>query len=81
MKYLVLLAVLVIAYLYWRNNRISAKHDTTPPTAKPKAAPAQAQDMVQCPVCSVHLPRTDALADANGRLYCSAEHREHAGGR
>ena len=31
--------------------------------------------MVSCPVCSVHLPRGDAVAGADGRLYCSQEHR------
>jgi uncharacterized protein len=35
--------------------------------------------MVRCPVCAVHLPRTDALAGPDGRLYCCQEHRLRAG--
>jgi uncharacterized protein len=31
--------------------------------------------MVCCPVCSVHLPRGEAIAGPDGRLFCSQEHR------
>jgi uncharacterized protein len=80
MKFLVLFAVLAIAYLLWRNARLERKA-APPPAAKPPAAPAgEPQDMVQCPVCAVHLPRTDALAGPDGALYCSQEHRRLAGG-
>jgi uncharacterized protein len=72
MKYLVLLAVLVVAYLWWRAGRIESK-----PRARGHAAAAP-QDMVRCPVCAVHLPRGDAVPGADGRLYCSQEHRLRA---
>ena len=50
-----------------------------PHAARPtSAAPAAPQDMVRCPVCAVHLPRADAVADPQGRLYCSPEHRQSA---
>jgi uncharacterized protein len=35
--------------------------------------------MVRCPVCSLHLPRNDALPGTSGRLYCSHEHRSTGG--
>jgi uncharacterized protein len=73
MKYLVLLAVLVIAYAWWRNSRIEAKRQ--PPAAPAAPAAGSPQDMIRCPVCSVHLPRGDAVAGADGALYCSQEHR------
>lgn len=76
MKYLVLFAVLAIAFFLWRNARI-ARRAAPPPQGQPGARP---QDMVSCPVCSVHLPRGDAVAGADGRLYCSQEHRLQAGG-
>lgn len=80
MKFLVLVAVLAVAYLVWRNGRLAGKA-APPPTARPPAAPAGApQDMVQCPVCAVHLPRGDALPGPGGALYCSQEHRQIAGG-
>ena len=74
MKYLLVLAVLVVAWLVWRSGRERVR-DQSPPA--PRAAPPVAlpQDMVRCPVCSVHLPRPDAVPGASGRLYCSADHR------
>jgi uncharacterized protein len=69
-KLLLLIAVLLVAYLLWRGARMSdSSHGGS---AKPEAKP---QDMVSCPVCAVHLPRADAVAGADGRLYCSQEHR------
>lgn len=80
MKYLVLIAVLAIAYLWWRNGRIERKAAPPPvPPQAPRAAGAP-QDMIACPVCAVHLPRADALAGPDGTLYCSPEHRRLAGG-
>lgn len=76
MKYLILLAVVLAVVWYWRRGR-----DTGLPrdTRRPGAAQLP-QDMVQCPVCSVHLPRVDALPGPDGQLYCCAEHRLRAGG-
>ena len=74
-KLLLLIAVLLVAYLLWRGARLSDSSRSG--RAKPEAKP---QDMVSCPVCAVHLPRADAVAGADGRLYCSQEHRLSAGG-
>lgn len=73
MKYLVLLGVVLVVYFIWRGQRLAKGSPGAAPEAG--AAPALPQDMVRCPVCAVHLPRGDALADARGRLYCCAEHR------
>jgi uncharacterized protein len=75
MKYLVLLAVLVVAYLLWRNARLERGPDKRPP-ANHAGTP---QEMVSCPVCGLHLPKPDAVPGADGRFYCSKEHRLHAG--
>lgn len=75
MKYLLLAALLFVAYMIWRNGRIAGR-DGRSRQAPPPAAP---QDMVRCPVCGVHLPRPDAVAGSNGVLYCSLEHRLKAG--
>ncbi|WP_422843877.1 PP0621 family protein [Acidovorax sp. M2(2025)] len=73
MKYLVLLAVLAVAYGMWRNRR--AKDAPVPPrhAARPPAA-ALPQAMLACAHCGVHVPQADALMAGN-RPYCCAEHR------
>jgi uncharacterized protein len=78
MKYLLVFAVLMLALWIWRNKRRAERGDA-PPAAGPAASPPAPQDMVRCPVCSVHLPRTDALPGPDGRLYCCQEHRLRAG--
>jgi uncharacterized protein len=79
MKFLLVLAVVLVAAWIWRNNRRVEQQEQQrqPPPARPPLAPPQ--DMVRCPVCSVHLPRSDALAGPDGRLYCCQEHRLRAG--
>lgn len=72
MKFLLLIAIVLLVAWLWRGNRDEERGTTR--TAGRGAAPPQ-QDMIQCPVCSVHLPRSDALPGPDGRLYCCAEHR------
>ena len=66
MKYLLLIVILFVAYNIWRNNRI-AERGVRDEAAR-RAALGQPQDMVCCPVCSVHLPRSEAVKGAHGLL-------------
>jgi uncharacterized protein len=75
MKYLVLLLVVLAVVWFWRNGRGTG----APGPQARKAPPPQPQDMVQCPVCHVHLPRADALPGPDGQLYCCTEHRSRNG--
>jgi uncharacterized protein len=79
MKFLLLLAVLGVAYMVWRHKRLEQGGTNRQP-APPKPPPGAIQplEMVRCPQCGVHVPRADAVADEQGRLYCSREHREAA---
>ena len=79
MKYLVLLIVVLVVIWAIRHARRDDARNGAPGAARPAAPPGPPQDMVECPVCSVHLPRTDALPGPDGRLYCCAEHRRHGG--
>ena len=72
MKYLLVLAVVLAVLWFVRNNRSGRGGDTAPGKPKPLSPP---QDMVRCPVCAVHLPRSDALPGPDGQLYCCADHR------
>lgn len=74
MKFLLVIAVLVVAYYVWRSGRRPGPGDA-PPTGRRTAAP-QPQDMVQCASCAVHLPRSDALVGRGGAVFCSDEHRQ-----
>lgn len=78
MKYLVLFAVLVVIYLLWRAQQRRQRTPGARADTAPRADPALPQDMVQCPVCALHLPRNEAVADPQGRLFCSPEHRASA---
>jgi len=77
MKYLLLLAILVLAYMAWRGARLREAGERAEDTRR--SPPALPQDMVRCPVCSVHLPRSEALPGVSGRLYCTHEHRTAGG--
>lgn len=77
MKYLLVLAVLAVAFYVWLANRRDAPGAAPPP--KPGTKPGKPQDMVQCAACSVHLPRGDALSGPDGAVYCSEEHRRRQG--
>lgn len=76
MKYLVLIAVVFIVLWLMRGARRMEGDNAH----RRPAAPPPPQDMVECPVCHVHLPRADALAGPGGQLYCCAEHSRGAGG-
>lgn len=74
MKYLLVLAVVVVAFYIWRNNRLSdhaqAPRQTPPPPGRPKTPTV----MVACLQCGTHLPETEAVRGQQG-AYCSTEHR------
>jgi uncharacterized protein len=75
-KILLVAALIAIVWYLWRAPSVRASR------AAPKAprGPVQGpQDMVSCPVCSVHLPRSEALPGPDGQLYCCQEHRLLAG--
>ena len=77
MKYLLVLAVVLVAIWLWRKGRQEdMRSRTTPPPRKPPAVGAPAT-MVRCAHCGLHLPATDAVTGTEG-VYCSAAHRQAA---
>jgi uncharacterized protein len=77
MKLLILVAIVFAVIWFMRGARTASRRPGK--AAPPPASPPAPQDMVECPVCRVHLPRSDALPGPDGQLYCCAEHRPRAG--
>ena len=82
MKYLLVLAVVLVGIWFWRNNRRSELHDkqarrSATDRASSPAKAIEPTEVVACAVCAVHLPRTDALPGGRG-VYCSEAHRRQA---
>lgn len=69
-KFLLLIAVFVVAYAVIRNS--SRRRDVG------REAPRSGtEDMVRCKVCGVHLPRSESLT-SGGEIFCSEEHQRIA---
>ncbi|NCT96692.1 MAG: hypothetical protein GXD23_04930 [Comamonadaceae bacterium] len=80
MKYLLVLAVVVVAFHVWRNNRRAERQEreaAAPP--RPARATGQPIAMVACRACGTHLPQNEAVTGRQGS-YCSAEHRQRIEG-
>lgn len=72
MKYVVVIAVVLVAFWIWRNNRQNERRDGTAPVQRrPDAGPAP---MVACALCDMRLPETEAVQGRQG-VYCCHEHR------
>ncbi len=72
MKYLVLLVVVGVGLWLWRSGRAQSRVQRPP-----ASSPQQAQAMIECGLCHVHVPQADAVSGARGQ-YCSIEHRQQA---
>ncbi|MFN3737370.1 PP0621 family protein [Hydrogenophaga sp.] len=81
MKYLLVLAVVMVAVYVWRQNRRADIEAQRPePPRQPPKAPQTPSLMVTCLHCGTHLPPAEA---AKGHLgwYCGDEHRRLHGDR
>jgi uncharacterized protein len=71
-KFLLVIAVFIVVYLFLRSYR--RRVETAPP---PAAAAKHEEDMVRCRICGVHLPKSEAVT-SRGEIYCSKEHLQLA---
>ncbi|MDM7948709.1 PP0621 family protein [Hydrogenophaga sp.] len=71
MKYLLVIAVVLVAFYVWRSGRQAERDASAPPPRKPLPKPGI---MVACEQCGTHLPENESIS---GRLgpYCCAEHK------
>ncbi len=79
MKYLLVLAVVLVAFYIWRNNRAAEAREQAAPPPRPPAPPAAPDAIVTCRHCGVHLPSREALKGTLG-YYCGPEHQRFAEG-
>lgn len=79
MKYLLVFAVVAVAFYVWRNNRRVERQEREAASPPPRPAAAQPIAMVACRACGTHLPQNEAFAGRQGS-YCSAEHRQRIEG-
>ena len=74
MKYLLVLVVLWVAFMLWRSGRRrDVERAKPPPSSNTLSAP---QAMIRCAHCGLHLPAADVLPGKDGKVYCSAAHRQ-----
>lgn len=64
-RLLLIIAIAVVVYLLIRSYRKQA----------PQQDKTDAEDMVRCAHCGVHLPKGESV-QVDGRFFCSAEHRD-----
>ncbi len=74
MKYLLVLAVVLIGFWIWRSSR---EGRNPPPAARRAPDSTKALEMVPCDVCGLHCPQSE-LVVGKGGVYCSAQHRRQA---
>ena len=83
MKYLLVFAVVMVAFYLWRHNRqveAQERRERERAAAPRPSAPAGAPiAMVACRACGTHLPQNEAVS---GRLgsYCCSEHQQRLEG-
>lgn len=72
----IVLIVLGLVLVYWILKRYRRGVDTNSQAPRAK----NAEDMVRCEHCGVHLPRSESIT-AGGRFFCTSEHRDRHEGR
>lgn len=81
-KWLLVIAVVVLGYVWWRHQRQQDAQERAAERARQaaqRAGPTAPDAMVRCRHCGVHLPAADAVRGGLGP-YCSDEHRRLAEG-
>ena len=72
-KFLLVIAVVIVFYLFLRNQARRSSGPAAPPPSPSKLG----EDMVRCSVCGVHLPTSEAVT-SRGDFFCSKEHLQLA---
>jgi len=76
-KFLLVIAVFVVFYLFLRNHAKRSGAAQPPDSASKSGASRLGEDMVRCSICGVHLPTSEAVT-SRGDFFCSKEHLQLA---
>jgi len=68
----IILVTVLVVYLFRRMAQSRGEKGIQPPAEGKRN---KVEDMVRCHVCSVNLPRSEAIL-SRGRIYCCDEHRK-----
>ena len=68
-KFFIILALIWLGYTYFKN---ASRGRPKNPNA---AAQKQAEDIVPCAHCGLHIPKSDSVS-ANNQYFCSDAHRK-----
>ncbi|MBI4938905.1 MAG: preprotein translocase subunit YajC [Nitrosomonadales bacterium] len=72
-----LIFVVIAAVVYWLLK--SYRKKLSRENEREENVPGQAEDMVRCAHCGVHLPKRESIA-SDGKFYCGEAHRRaHTG--
>ena len=74
MKYLLVVVLALAVFWLWQHNRKVEKQ------AAQKAPPRRqlpAVEIVECRVCGIHLPLSEAVSDPRGSYCCDAHRLQH----
>lgn len=70
MRYVILLALILVAVLFYRWRRARGLPKAAPPA---EVGPGQPVRTVRCAECGLVLPEKEAVR-LNGQVFCSAQH-------
>jgi uncharacterized protein len=75
MRYVILLALILVAVLFyrWRRARGLPKADRKAGASRPEPHPGQPVRTVRCAECGLVLPEKEAVR-LNGQVFCSTQH-------
>ena len=76
-KFLLVIAVFIVFYLFLRNHARKQGAAPPPASASERGGSKHGEDMVRCSVCGVHLPTSEAVT-SRGDFFCSKEHLQLA---
>jgi uncharacterized protein len=76
-KFLLVIAVFIVFYLFLRNYSKKSGEAPPPHSASKHGESTHGEDMVRCGVCGVHLPTSEAVT-SRGDFFCSKEHLQLA---